>query len=65
MEVARVARAGVTDDDLEDRAGNTWYADADGDGWGDETPAVLTCTPCEGSVATGFDDVALGAPYGD
>ncbi len=33
----------------------TWYSDADGDGYGDTSTAVTTCTPPSGTVSTGGD----------
>ena len=38
--------------------GNTWYADGDGDGYGDPVSPVVSCSPPEGAVddATDCDD---------
>jgi hypothetical protein len=33
----------------------TWYADADGDGYGDDTHSAVTCSPAAGWVTTGGD----------
>jgi hypothetical protein len=38
---------GEIDEDLD----STWYADADGDGWGDETDTVDSCDPGPGYIA--------------
>ncbi|MBL8615836.1 MAG: putative metal-binding motif-containing protein [Deltaproteobacteria bacterium] len=49
------------DDDLVE-----WYADADADGFGDPSSAVLSCTPVEGAVldATDCDDGSAAANPG-
>ncbi|MCB9758890.1 MAG: FG-GAP repeat protein [Alphaproteobacteria bacterium] len=49
---------GETDEDAVDR--QTWYADADGDGFGDPEAAQLACEAPEGTVAdaTDCDDAA-------
>lgn len=46
------------DDSLDPETQTTWYADADGDGWGNETYSQTTCTAPDGHVAgdaAGFD----------
>ena len=46
------------DDSLDSRSASTWYADADGDGFGDEGDTVLACEAPDGRVeasAAGFD----------
>ena len=52
---------GVVDDDPVD--GETWYTDADGDGWGDADSAVVACEAPAGTVAEAgdCDDSAGGA----
>lgn len=35
--------------------GSTWYTDADGDGYGDDATAEVTCTPSPGAVQVGGD----------
>ena len=42
-------------DDGDGTATTAWYADTDGDGYGDPDDAVTTCTPPEGYVATSGD----------
>lgn len=42
---------GAVDED----AGNPWYADADGDGYGDAVSATVACTAPAGTVGTGGD----------
>ena len=44
---------GVIDDGAPGSA--TWYTDADGDGYGDTSSAVTTCSPPSGTVSTGGD----------
>ena len=48
---------GVDDncDGVKDAADTTWFADADGDTYGDDTTAVATCSPPAGYVVTGGD----------
>ncbi|MFN7144181.1 MAG: putative metal-binding motif-containing protein, partial [Myxococcota bacterium] len=40
---------------VDDSAGQTWYADADGDGWGNDTVTSRGCTAPEGYVADAGD----------
>ncbi len=44
-------------DGVKDAADTTWFADADGDGYGDDTTAVATCSPPEGYITVGGDCV--------
>jgi len=63
------------DDDCDGEADEgllgTWYTDADGDGWGDDATATVTCAPTIGQVDQGGDcddsDTAFhpGAAEGD
>jgi hypothetical protein len=49
---------GVDDDcdgDIDEEVATTWYADADGDGWGDEGSATLSCEAPSGHVAQAGD----------
>ena len=43
------------DGQIDENAGQTWYADADGDGYGDATVATISCTPPTGYVNNGED----------
>ncbi|MBM4367131.1 MAG: VCBS repeat-containing protein, partial [Deltaproteobacteria bacterium] len=43
------------DGTADDGVGSTWYADDDGDGYGDATDTVTACTAPSGYVATGTD----------
>ncbi len=44
---------GAVDEDAVDAA--TWYSDADGDGYGDTTSAVVECTQPSGTIGVGGD----------
>ncbi len=53
-------RCNELDDDcdgVKDAANTTWFADADGDGYGDDTTAVATCSPPQGFITQGGDCV--------
>jgi hypothetical protein len=54
---------GLVDGDDPDEAGDaTWYADADGDGFGDDSLAVSSCEPPSGYAEEGGDcDLADGS----
>jgi hypothetical protein len=43
------------DDSLDASTGSTWYTDADGDGYGDDTTAMSACEAPAGAVAYGGD----------
>ncbi|MBM4391224.1 MAG: putative metal-binding motif-containing protein [Deltaproteobacteria bacterium] len=43
------------DGDADDNVGTLWYADADGDGWGDLWDVVIACTQPDGYVPTRGD----------
>ena len=43
------------DGDIDDGLGNRWYADTDGDGYGDVSTGIQTCNVPEGYVMTGGD----------
>jgi len=43
------------DGDIDEGVLQTFYADADGDGWGSDTMTVQSCEPPEGHLATGGD----------
>ena len=55
-------RVDDADPDVDTRAGGTWYADTDGDGFGDAAAAVTACTQPAGAVgdATDCDDTDAG-----
>jgi hypothetical protein len=42
-------------DGTKDDTDTTWYSDADGDGYGDDATAVVTCEPPTGTVTQGGD----------
>jgi len=43
------------DEEIDEGEATPWYADADGDGYGDPATAVSACTPPEGHVADATD----------
>ncbi len=53
---------GVTDG-ADATGGTTWYADLDGDGYGDDTDTVTACSAPDGYVASGGDCNDLDVAY--
>jgi len=43
------------DGEIDEEALGTWYVDADGDGWGDDASAAVSCELPEGAVEAGGD----------
>ena len=43
------------DGNVDEGAGSTWYSDADNDGWGDDSTAMLACAAAAGQVAVAGD----------
>jgi gliding motility-associated-like protein len=43
------------DTDIDEDAGTAWFADADGDGFGNESTSIIACTQPEGYTSTGGD----------
>jgi len=46
---------GLTDDEDSDLVGDAWYADGDGDGWGDSAAVLYACAQPSGHVSDGGD----------
>jgi len=43
------------DDEVDENLGRSWYADADGDGWGDPDASTEVCDPDKGLVVNRYD----------